>query len=717
MGCKNSTDKKPETPPKKESNVATQSPQEDDRESEPLSSFLCLVYPQYAKHTAKAIGDPAIRQRINRAFISTSLDLAKHVYHAKTEAAVKAIQRACKKTNDALAVGDFVHDTKWINDRAIDDVQYQLLAIWNKAMEPARRESISVPEAQSLLHELSVYLPASFVFPREGEVNFTEFCDIFFAKFRTKEMQNLFLDASSGNSEMNATQLLHFLGSNHTTAELAEDTIRSSFGGILCEYNFCAHFLHPVMNGVLDPKRAGRVWQDMTLPLPNYHIRSEIVVSEKQLRAALRKGVRGLLVDPQVRREVPTLSSKRSSPRSPTGQQVSELGQLVDVIYAGSDLSLATLAEIVRLEGFVSSSYPIILAFLPSQNFSVELQAKTAAVLQDVLDDRLARGLMFDGANLTDPRFSPSALQEKVLILAAQAPLQPFVGVYVSDMVRGGIGVRVTDVKEHSPAANAGITKDDWFTHINGTPVEDKERFKAILGNAAIGDELVMRKENLTEVRVIIGGAVPPNVPGYDTALSNRTFLTAHSAKDDPHTPWSTSIYYSLDDVHATKDDFALVRLEESLDKLRAEKDVLSADELGVQFIFSMSEAVEMWARGKFAENGDSGFNLRFNEEEWQPSRWHLRLVAAPPATSGKPLKRTVAGVFGKQCVECSSDQILFDATSVQAVCLLDLEYEGSGFQASLPAALLRTGYRAVPMMEMGTGRKTSALFYVELLE
>ena len=142
--------------------------------------------------------------------------------------------------------------------------------------------------------------------------------------------------------------------------------------------------------------------------------------------------------------------------------------------------------------------------------------------------------LMFEGATLSDPQFSPSALKTKVLIMAKQAPLKPFVGLFVADMHREGLGVRVTDVKDGTPAAKAGIHKDDWLTHLNGGAIGDKRNLKLQLAQLQLGDICTVRKENLEEVKIVVGGMVACKSGATAPASLNGTFPPRHSSPDVP---------------------------------------------------------------------------------------------------------------------------------------------------------------------------------------
>lgn len=71
--------------------------------------------------------------------------------------------------------------------------------------------------------------------------------------------------------------------------------------------------------------------------------------------------------------------------------------------------------------------------------------------------------------------------------MSEQTTLKPFIGFMVADMIKDGLGVRVTDVIENTPAAKGGVQKDDWFTHVNGKPIHNKQHLRQFLDKLQVG--------------------------------------------------------------------------------------------------------------------------------------------------------------------------------------------------------------------------------------
>eukprot|EP00760_Papus_ankaliazontas_P031488 PhM_4_TR5306/c1_g2_i1/m.25097 len=165
-------------------------------------------------------------------------------------------------------------------------------------------------------------------------------------------------------------------------------------------------------------------------------------------------------------------------------------------------IELRRVLFIVKENAFVATEHPVILSF-DIYHLSPTQQKVLAQMLTDIFEGMLANGLMFDGNTHEIPLENMS---KKILIKCKQLPIKPFVGIFVADMRRTGQGVKVTDVKAASAAARAGIQTDDWVTHVNGDAVQNVVDFKNRICKLGVGDNVVLRKENLADVSFVLGG-------------------------------------------------------------------------------------------------------------------------------------------------------------------------------------------------------------------
>jgi hypothetical protein len=445
---------------------------------------------------------------------------------------------------------------------------------------------------------------------------------------------------------------------------------------------------------------------------------------------------------------------------------------------AGPDFTFKAFCEIIRDKGFKRSPYPILIV-LPSQlRLTADQEEAVADQLNESLGHMIARGLMFAGGTARDPQFNPASLRHKVLIMGAQGTLRPFVGLFVADMARGGLGVRVTDVKDASPAAKAGLIKDDWITRINDRKIDDKTALKKQLSTFHLGDEFTITKENLTEARVVVGGAVDPTDAAHASALSELIYFNynkpdraarqakhareaaqAHAdgaatpAPGDDFAPWETEVVSSAALASATKpqEHFMLVQPAPvpanatPADEARFEREMLAAEHVGAQLIDSNATmAARRWARGTFLVNGQCGFVLKESIESSRSRSavWRFRVLSWPheiPTTAR--VTAASARIFGRAEAESkvtirqvaqgsasvaggSEDDGAMVIMSVRAtehsLLVLTVQFDDgrTTLEAVLAAHMLRTGLRAVPFKHFtATPHNCNVLCVVELAD
>jgi hypothetical protein len=342
----------------------------------------------------------------------------------------------------------------------------------------ARNEDAVVSEVDSL--------------PSSDGVDFAQYYQLFQRLAGREEFNALFEKYATGPA-VTAESLLRFMKEEQydesATLETAQAVIRSV--GLLTRYNFVSLFgsysTNPCVVKTLPPH-----WDEH--PLHMYYISSSFhtyltgdqVRSSSSLdmyRYVLLEGCRCLELEcwDGVENMEPIVS--HGCERSQT-------------------LSLRKVLEIVKQHAFVASTLPVIIC-LDVYNTSPEQQRVLARMLSEILDGMLAGGPMYNGT--LDGHFTPKDLNKKFLIKCKQLPIKPFVGIFVANMKRG-CGVKVTDVKTGSAASGAGLQTDDWVTHVNGDLVSNVTDFKERVGKLHVGDNLTLRRENISDVTFVLGG-------------------------------------------------------------------------------------------------------------------------------------------------------------------------------------------------------------------
>jgi len=328
----------------------------------------------------------------------------------------------------------------------------------------------------------------------------------------------------------------------------------------------------------------------------------------------------------------------------------------------------------------------------------------------------IARGMMFDGATLSDPRFSPAALRSKYLVMAEQAEIRPFLGFVVADMLRGGLGVKVTDVPEGTPAAKAGMHKDDWITRVNGNAIEDKKSLKKQLSQVTVGNQLIVSKENLEETKIVVGGAIESDDKVHQLAkkLGSLVFLATNNGADlnEGDSPWHAKTMRAEDFLHSSTNSiqdhiFTVTqnRLETDLEKIISE--LAACTTAGAQGIDCSNDLLKVWARGKFSENNHCGYVLReIISERTFPYHLKMTILGIPQdlPTEGVTLVKSTAILLGssKTVAKDFVQEIDLNVPEANLVLYVKMEFSSSNlvkpYYIALPVHLIREGFRSVAL-------------------
>ncbi|KAG8339698.1 PDZ domain [Trypanosoma vivax] len=467
---------------------------------------------------------------------------------------------------------------------------------------------------------------------------------------------------------------------NDATHTHVMEKCKYRFGGIIHKYNFNTYLMGLSTNNALDPSRTTAVWQDMTQPLTHYLIKAINIESDDDLKRALSDNYRAYILN--IRKEGSVLSS--------------------------GSCPITNILDAIKVSGFVQSPYPIILCLSPLNSLALEVKDELARMFESELGPKLAKGLMFEGAVISDPKFSPAAQRKRVLLLGYQSRLKPFVGSLMADMNRDGLGVRVTDVLAGTPAAKAGVSKDDWFTHINGHAILNKQHLREHLVKLNLGDELTLKRENQDEVKIVVGGAVDTDDKSESTALSNILFLKYTECKCPK--PWETRVLTAgmLQHCKLTKKD-----LEDHFALFVGEKGngdssyINAATRMGIQLIDNGgSHEGRMWAQGRFVDNGRSGYLLKTNTEGKATVSITLEILAGPQEINGPPLVSSAVRVYGGGSANVEGNKIHFKDCDETTVVVIDCRFGRDNnifcFTSAFPPLLLRAGYRVLRLEQTG---------------
>ena len=659
----------------------------NQRETTTARNFLSSFIIPAEKVIGQLEGTIDEKIAVTKSFVNSACEVVKQHFRLHRETSVVLIKSVFPTETDlAPALQNL--------EGHADDGFHRLISGWRDA-NSLSMPSISLDDAIHLLRSSLGIVDK----PKDG--TFESILSVYFDNaLKNEKIYSLFVKYSEGNPTMTIEQFKLF-NAVEQGVELTErqvsDKIRNRFGGTVTRFNFCSYLSSKISNNALDPQRATNIWQDMTQPLPRYMVYTLSVNSSDDFNRALEDGARALVLHVQERD-----------------------GRL----YSGT-CDLEMLLTGIKSKGFSKSPYPIILCLAPTETLSHATQDSLAALLRTCLGDSLARGIMFDGAILNDPSFSPAALQNKVLIMGFQAPLKPFVGLFVADMHRDGLGVRVTDVRESTPASKAGIFKDDWLTHINGVEIHNKQHLKEQLRQLHLGEEFVMKKENLDEVRVVVGGAVEQGDDHASKDLSNLIFLKLCAPADRQHAPWEADsleedkIASSPPARTSLNDHFSFLPIAHA-ESFRAT--INAATNGGVQFVDAgQCTTGHMWARGMFRENAHCGYLLKSAIVETETATVHLEILAPPVHMHSAVLKR-IEQRFAVAGASIHENEITFTDCCETDVSVLDLVFDMDNTEVSLsatfPPLLLRGGYRTLDVSltsdeRLATGEYTGVLCHI----
>jgi hypothetical protein len=593
------------------------------------------------------------------------------------------------------AIDDFTIDV-------IDERLYKLVSEWREATSDGGCDVLSHDEASHLLSRMEVGIDAD----APEKMSFADVVDNFVRWTDTRSMHKIFSTVAHGDQVMTAAALVEFLSVSDdvVTTPVAEEMISHRLGGALTYRRFSSYFGSAATNSVIDPQRAGHVWQDMSRPLPSYSVFTQAVRTLEATKRALAEGTRAFILD---------------ATEGPDG-----------VPFIGAELPLREFVEVIHAEGFLTNPFPVILIF-PSK-LPTALQTRVAELLTEVLGDDIARGLMFSGA-IGEQSFSPSALKRKVLVMSAQAPLKPFVGLVVADMMRTGLGVRVTDVKGDTPAELSGIAKDDWLTHLNGEPIQSKQHLRTQLGHLRLGEHFTVRKSNLEDVQIVVGGAVDIAGSDFSKSFSDLVFLRMSddddrpaSDDDDDFAPWDSRAVDAndLDDIVASPTvahHFKFIKFHSHSSAATEEEEELTvghADTCGAQFVdASSSHSASSWSKGKFVENARCGYVLRSPTVQEPTTAMHYKVSMLTTPSFGGSTESTVgASIYGSPSrpLPPRTDGVFEVDVTQPAVMLIRSDFSGTVYEAALPAHLLRRGYHALTLCQADNEKKRTVMCLVE---
>ncbi|CAJ1030356.1 Phosphatidylinositol-specific phospholipase C, X domain/PDZ domain containing protein, putative [Leishmania lindenbergi] len=571
-----------------------------------------------------------------------------------------------------------------VEERAMDDGFSRILLAWF-SNNPSYEKMISMIAGQAVLNTLYIRYVVN---------KCVSFEDILAYQFRwvsvNKAATEVFNRFTDGRESMTSEQLGKFLRDvqrSEATDRQALEKFKYRFGGGIHKYNFISYNGSVLTNNAIDPARTSDVWQDMTQSFTHYMVSCVRIETEEDLKRATADGARALVLN------------------------INKAGN--GKLMVGS-CELQTILECVKANGFTTNTYPIILCLSPGTPMPIPVQDEVAKMINDTLESAVAEGLMFEGAMINDPMFSPGALRKKVLVMNHQDRLKPFIGFLVADMNKDGLGVRVTDVMEGTPASKGGVLKDDWLTHINGIPIQNKLHLRETLAQLKVGDEFTVRRENLNEIKVVVGGTIDPQDTTASASLSSITFFN-YSNSTDPK-PWDTERVpaSSLVTTQLTRKDllthFAFCTVnsaDTSTDLPDAEG---TAASLGIQFVdVDNSERCLSWARGRFSDNGRCGYILKTDIDTAKSPELSFRIIGGPRLLNCSPLTSMNVTIHGAGVARMNGSQVSFTDCDQSTIAVVQMTFEANGmertFTSAFCPALLRYGYRALPSVLSGEER------------
>ncbi|GET90651.1 hypothetical protein, conserved [Leishmania tarentolae] len=571
-----------------------------------------------------------------------------------------------------------------VEERAMDDGFSRILLAWF-SNNPSFGKRIPATAGQAVLNTLYIRYVVN---------KSVSFEDILAYQFRWVSSNNAAIEVfnkfADGNGSMTSEQLGKFLRDvqrSEVTDRQIVEKFKYCFGGGIHKYNFISYNGSVLTNNAIDPARTSDVWQDMTQSFTHYMVSCVRIETEEDLKRATADGTRALVLN----------INKAAN------------GKLM----VGS-CELQTILEGVKKNGFVTNTYPIVLCLSPGTPMPAPVQDEVAKMINDILESSVAEGLMFEGAMINDPKFSPGALRNKVLVMSHQGRLKPFIGFLVADMNKDGLGVRVTDVMEGTPASKGGVLKDDWLTHINGTPIKNKQHLRETLARLNVGDEFTVRRENLHDVKVVVGGAIDPQDTTASASLSSITFFK-YSDSNDPK-PWDTERIpaSSLATTNLTRKDllthFAFCTVNSSDVSAKLPDAEGKATSLGIQFVdVDNSERCLPWTRGRFSDNGRCGYILKTDIDSAKSPELSFSVIGGPRVLNCSPLKSMNVTMHGAGSARVNGGQVFFTDCNQATIAVVQMTFEANGAERTFTSAFcpsfLRPGYRALPSIPFSEER------------
>lgn len=585
-----------------------------------------------------------------------------------------------------------------LQDHYMDEGFTRMISTWRKYSP--KGTPIKGTAASDVLETLYIDLEVD----SEGDFSFYDLMMYQFRWISSNEVAlEVFTRFSEGKGTMSAEQLGVYLRETQrlaVTNRLLADKLMCRYGGVVHRYNFSCYNESVLTNCAIDPTLTSDVYQDMTQPFTRYSLNCARIESPEALSHALCSGSVRALVLPELKRESCELNAEEP---------------VFSSEFTCGTCKLSHLIQAVKRVGFQSNTYPIVICLPPCDAMPIEEQVELAAMLLQGFGSMLGSGLMLDGAVISDPKFSPGAQRNKVLLLGSQGELGPFIGFLVADMNRPGLGVRVTNVVEGTPAERGGIVKNDWLTHLNKKQICDKETLRTYLSSLVIGSEVEVSRENLEKSTIIVGGKVRDSEK-LSAELGNLMFFRLTS--DPPLSPWDTTVLTTTQLVSSSPPTLGSFDTHFGMVKVSA-KDVDAGDpsdlhrtdvlgratECGIQFIdIEPCDTCLAWSKGRFADNGGCGYLLRLKVEP-NPVCLDLQIIVGPRKLKCPPLRYGTVKLFGWGTAKIVGDTVSFKDCKESTVCVLTMTFECgeagdplvNTFVASFYPSMCRCGYRSLP--------------------
>lgn len=675
--------------PKAVTHAAAQEAKEDGKtgESDPAKAtqgaaeqFLRTIMEGTERFITGLPDTQAVKQVIMLTFTNSCAEVTRTKFRMKLDAITDLIASLAHQLKLPLMEASVAQ----VEERAMDDGFSRILLawFWNN---PTCTKKIPVAAGQAVLDTLYI----RYVVNKP-----VAFEDILAYQVRwisvNEAAMELFSKFTDGKELMTTEQLGRFLRETQlieVTDRQIVEKYKYRFGGGVHKYNFVSYSGSVLTNNAIDPSRTSNVWQDMTQSFTHYMVSCARIETEEDMKRVAVDGTRALV-----------LNVKKAAD-----------GKLT----VGS-CEFRAILENVKKNGFTTNTYPIVLCLSPDTPIPIDVQDEVAQQINEILESTVAEGLMFEGAMINDPKFSPGALRKKVLIMNYQSRLKPFIGFLVADMNKDGLGVRVTDVMEGTPASKGGVLKDDWLTHVNGQAIQNKQHLRECLAKFKVGDEFTVRRENLDEIKIVVGGAVDPQDTAASAALSSITFFK-YSESADPK-PWDTEriVASNLATTKLTRKDLTTHFAFCSINSSEVSKEVPDPEGLaallGIQFVdVDNSDRCLSWSRGRFCDNGRSGYLLKTDIDKAKAPDLTVNIIAGPRLLNCAPVSAVKTVVHGNGEARVSGSQVSFTGCSQATIAVVTMTFEVNGaersFTASFSPGLLRPGYRALPTIPSGEER------------